>query len=532
MKKIFTSEKITSKLVVLIAIISLFMTIGFSALNQELFIKTNSLVTTPEYSIYIKDVEAKYTFNGGYVTSTPTFNGTETAMYASLPNLDSSIIFNITIKNDGLTSAVLDHTYISLNNSDMKYKLGDISNGKIVKAGYEAIVTIELCYWDNITAITNSDFSLLIDFEFVPYKNYNDDCTLAWDGLSTSQPITRNIYGTDYYAISNANEYAWFVNYVNNTANNAKAILTNNICLNSKSLPQVNTFTGELDGQNRTISGYNLATDYSIREGSKKEYTGMFKNNSGIIQNININASISDRYYIAAKAWGGAVRLDNWTGGITAENNGKIINSSVSGSLSGYYELYTSTSGSFKVTLREYFGAIAGQNKGIIQGCVNKSTMNVGVNSHFSGIAYNRDSGINFGAITGSNIGYVIDSYNNSPLSITSYVEKTSDHRLWYGGIVGDNESESGIISNSYNAGTISHTEDVRGSKDYHIGGAVGKSIGTITNTYYLDSCGQGGSNGTAISSGDLSNINMVIGNYYTKDIRGINGGYPILKWQ
>ena len=414
----------------------------------------------------------------------------------------------------------------------MKYKLGDISNGKIVKAGYEAIVTIELCYWDNITAITNSDFSLLIDFEFVPYKNYNDDCTLAWDGLSTSQPTTRNIYGTDYYAISNANEYAWFVNYVNNTANNAKAILTNNICLNSKSLPQVNTFTGELDGQNRTISGYNLATYYSIREGSKKEYTGMFKNNSGIIQNININASISDRYYIAAKAWGGAVRLDNWTGGITAENNGKIINSSVSGSLSGYYELYTSTSGSFKVTLREYFGAIAGQNKGIIKGCVNKSTMNVGVNSHFSGIAYNRDSGINFGAITGSNIGYVIDSYNNSPLSITSYVEKTSDHRLWYGGIVGDNESESGIISNSYNAGTISHTEDVRGSKDYHIGGAVGKSIGTITNTYYLDSCGQGGSNGTAISSGDLSNINMVIGNYYTKDIRGINGGYPILKWQ
>ena len=113
MKKIFTSEKITSKLVVLIAIISLFMTIGFSALNQELFIKTNSLVTTPEYSIYIKDVEAKYTLNGGYATSTPTFEGTETAMHASLPNLDSGIIFYITIKNNGLTSAILDHTYIS-----------------------------------------------------------------------------------------------------------------------------------------------------------------------------------------------------------------------------------------------------------------------------------------------------------------------------------------------------------------------------------------------------------------------------------
>ena len=67
--------------------------------------------------------------------------------------------------------------------------------------------------------------------------------------------------------------------------------------------------------------------------------------------------------------------------------------------------------------------------------------------------------------------------------------------------------------------------------KESSLGGAVGLSSGTLSNVYYLDSVGYTGS-GTSVTANDLSNLNVSLGNYYYKDSRSINGGYPILKWQ
>lgn len=69
-------------------------------------------------------------------------------MYSSIPNTSSGIIYKITIKNKGLTSGVLDYTFVSTDNSNIKYKIGGINNVDIIAAGESAEVTVEFEAWD------------------------------------------------------------------------------------------------------------------------------------------------------------------------------------------------------------------------------------------------------------------------------------------------------------------------------------------------------------------------------------------------
>lgn len=111
------------------------------------------------------------------------------------------------------------------------------------------------------------------------------------------------------------------------------------------------------------------------------------------------------------------------------------------------------------------------------------------------------------------------------------YYPETKDY---LGGLVVTN---NGIIQNCSFSGNVIGNYTAIGN-DYgkpdhrnYIGGIVGLTTGTLTNGYYLDSCGFAG-DGTSVSSGDLKNLNINIGTYFTSDIHNINNGYPILRWQ
>lgn len=526
MKKIFKNNTL---IYLLFIFILLFMTTGYASLKQTLTISGNVQMNLPEFSVVTKSLALTSVEGSGVENSTPTYSGTEGAFYFYLPTIDSKVTYTFKIRNVGATQAILDYVFSTVSNENVQCKIGGLYGGEKLVQGDYAYITVEFSYWDGITEPFTDPISAMINLEFVPNNNgYSNECTLAWDGSTTSQPNVRNVYGIDYYEISNANEYAWYINYLNNSSNNVNAILTNNICLNSQALPQVDVFSGNLDGQNRTVNDYVLSINHSTNKGENYIYGGMFKDNSGTIQNLNINGALTETSYIKPNSTSKPKAYD-YFGGIAAINNGKIVNSTFSGSINGSYEIITNC---WVVTpvQRNYIGAIAGQNKGIIQGCANKGDINVGINSHRTACTYERETRINFGGITGSNLGYVSDSYNNAPLTITSDV-KNGFHYLWYGGIIGD--LESGRIQNSYNAGTVSHINNASSTDEYYyIGGALGLSSGTVTNTYYLDSCGQSGSIGKAVSAGDLQTLNLKIGTYYTTDAHNINNGYPILKWQ
>ena len=519
---------------VLTIVILLLMTIGYSALQQILNINATASIGSPEYSIIIKSITASSTENGAYENSTPTFNNTEGAMYSSLPNLNSSIIYTIKIKNVGRTSGVLDYTFVSSDNSQIKYKIGGINNGSILAAGESVDVTVEFEYWDDVTSINSNTVSSLINFEFVPYTDsYSNTCTSSWDGSSSSEPSRRTVYGVEYYEISNANELNWFTSTVNNGSTGINAILTNNICLNSQTMSQIGAsdYAGTFDGQNRTIEGFYTNRDTLLERETTSFYVGLFKKNSGHITNLNVNGSIYERLELTP-ATSTDYNAYDYVGGIVSENVGKISNCSYSGDIEGRFTLRTNCFIN-RPLYYAYLGGIAGINSGVITGSYNKSIILFNTTNRRNACTYEAELHSRFGCITGQNTGYVSDSYNNGGLTLTGSVagfNKISYFR--FGGLIGD--FVSGTLKNSYNSAQLSYSITVESSGEIQeelLGGAIGNSSGTLSNVYYLDSVGYTGS-GTSVTANDLSNLNVSLGNYYYIDSRSINGGYPILKWQ
>lgn len=516
-----------------VIIVIFLMTVGYSVLVQRLNIIGNAKLDTVQYSIVIKSITDSSNSNGAYQNSNPTFNATEGTMYSILPNLDSSIIYNIKIKNVGRTSGILDYTFVSINNNKVKYKIGGINNGDIIAAGETVDITIEFEYWDDVKDIDSTSVSSIINFEFVPYsESYSTECTSLWDGTSSTKPSIRKIYGVDYYQISNASEFNWFVNEVNNTANNINAILTKNICLNSKSIEQIGTndYTGTFDGQNRLINGFYLNNSVNLEKDTKSYYSGLFRKNSGYIKNLNLEGSLFKGLTLIPGT-GADFEAYDYVGGIVTENLGKISNSSYLGEIKTDFTLRTNCFIN-RPTLHAYVGGISAINKGVITGSYNKAVLSAISTNRKNACNYKAYLKLFFGGLTAQNIGYISDSYNNNTLTTTGSIATTrciSYFRI--GGLVGD--FTEGSIKNSYNSGNLSYNiiVDEGAIEEEMIGGAIGNSAGSLTNVYYLNNCGYNGE-GISVNTSDLKSMNISIGNYYFVDSKKINDGYPILKWQ
>lgn len=530
MKRTFKKKNLIYFLVIFVL---LFMSTGYAALRQTLNIFGDTLIGLPEYSVIIKSIDVTSSSNSAYQNTNPTFTNTEGATYSVLPNVDSTLTYTFRISNVGRTSAVLDYIFTDIDNSSAKIKIGGINTGDVLVAGEQVFVTVEIAYWDDITSVSNLLISSMINFEFIPYtSDYSNECTLAWDGSSTSEPTTRTIYGISYYQISNANELAWFTNTVNSGSNNINAIITNNICLNSKSISQIgtDTYAGIFDGQNRTIEGYYHNQDYDV-DNDFTAYVGLFRNNSGHIKNLNLVGNISEIiYYVPGGSHNDEIY--DYLGGIVSINSGKISNSSFSGSIFADFYTWTNCFVS-RPNQYDYVGAIASVNKGVITGSYNVATLDINATATTKTCMYRKSHTVYVGGVIGQNNGYLSDSYNANTLSCQgSALHKNSKYYGRVGGVVGD--FIAGRISNIYNSGSLTHSarESDNGSvEESFSGGAIGSSAGTINNVYYLDTCGLTGT-GTSVSVGDLSALNVSLGNYFEIDTRNINGGFPILRWQ
>lgn len=171
-------------------------------------------------------------------------------------------------------------------------------------------------------------------------------------------------------------------------------------------------------------------------------------------------------------------------GGITGFNNGEISSTYNTGNIE------STTNTSFA-----YLGGIVGYNAAL--GSINFSynTGNLQTTRHYVGgitgfteangrtkirNCYNTGNvfgNMYVGGINGYNQIIIENSYNIGNISGTRNV----------GGIVGFNRNSKAIIENCYNIGTIINT----GTFNMDLGALVGaNSLGVITNSYYLDTCG------------------------------------------
>ena len=180
----------------------------------------------------------------------------------------------------------------------------------------------------------------------------------------------------------------------------------------------------------------------------------------------------------------------------------------------------------------QYSGGIVGHNyvnAFKIDQCVNLGL----VRAHMPGRAY-------VGGIVSETNGPVSNCYNRGEVNINVHTAgyNPSSIATTIGGIVSSARGFTATINNCYNTGTLTcHgyttliTSDYGGIRGYTSAG-IGDSVSLVTNSYTTYEPAGGG---TSITEENLKSLTITspgLGDLFIKDEGGINGGFPVLKWQ
>ncbi|WP_419234100.1 GLUG motif-containing protein [Aliarcobacter cryaerophilus] len=315
--------------------------------------------------------------------------------------------------------------------------------------------SIELPQLKTFYKPTNTLFQSGYGTTLNPYKITN---WTQLQNINNSNILTKNYYFNLLNNLSSSTSD--YTNLASNTSNGGSG--WNTIGNNT------NRFIGIFDGKGFTIS--NLYINRPTQN-----YIGLFGtiNSSSTIKNLGlVNATVSGFIYVGGLVGvndgtitnsyaTGTLSGNSYVGGLVGFNDGTITNSYATGSLSGTHTV----------------GGLVGYN---MSGTIS--------NSYASGnvIAQNYLVGGLVGAIRG---GTITNSYSKGTVSGNSYV----------GGLAGEND---GTITNSYSTGNVSENGQ-------NIGGLVGENFnGTITNSYASGSVnGQSGVGGlVGLSNRTISN--------------------------
>ncbi len=323
------------------------------------------------------------------------------------------------------------------------------------------------------------------------------------------------------YQISTEKELKWFVNTVNGGNTAINGALTTDIALSTAEgtagnwYPignDKNSYKGTFDGKNHRV------TNMVIR-GEKTEQ-GFFGNidGKGTVKNLKVSGNI--------QLTGDSLS----TGGIAGFLEGKVIYCEYSGSVSGgmYVGGITGQTGlNAKVTECRNTASVAGtQNIGGITGAVSYGTISKCINTGRVGTA---DQTLDAGGIAGlmTNYAVVEGCYNTG-----NVVGKKN-----LGGLAGE-ATVCAVPQGCYNIGSVAIGLNAGGSVGSYTGSAY---ISQTTGSFYLaesqaaatDKTATGASSETMKKAGFVKKLNQQIGTEcFAEDTKGLNDGYPILKWQ
>ena len=323
------------------------------------------------------------------------------------------------------------------------------------------------------------------------------------------------------YQISTETELKWFVNAINGGNTAINGALTTDIALSTAEgtagnwYPignDKNSYKGTFDGKNRRV------TNMVIR-GEKTEQ-GFFGNidGKGTVKNLKVSGDI--------QMTGDSLS----TGGIAGYLEGKVIYCEYSGSVSGgmYVGGITGQTGlNAKVTECRNTASVAGtQNIGGITGAVSYGTISKCINTGRVGTA---DQTLDAGGIAGlmTNYAVVEGCYNTG-----NVVGKKN-----LGGLAGE-ATVCAVPQGCYNIGSVAIGLNAGGSVGSYTGSAY---ISQTTGSFYLaesqaaatDKTATGASSETMKKAGFVKKLNQQTGTEcFAEDTKGLNDGYPILKWQ
>lgn len=249
-------------------------------------------------------------------------------------------------------------------------------------------------------------------------------------------------------------------------------------------------FAGIFDGGGHTITGLYINVNDETRESLYHRALFGKVGETGAVKNISVEGFVSapsDKY------------LTNYVAGVAGFNEG-ILENCHSG---------------VDVVGKNDVGGVAGYNGGMVKNCSNRGRITA-------------DGGINTGGVVGlnANDGIVENCYNTGAVSGGGYV----------GGVVGKNAYHSQKMANCYNTGSVTGTKYVGGiaglnekstwgvtvmencfntgtvTGGSYVGGAIGYGDGTVTNCYYLDTCGAGGARGESKTAEEFKTLAALLG--------------------
>ena len=237
-----------------------------------------------------------------------------------------------------------------------------------------------------------------------------------------------------------------------------------------------------------------------------------------------------------------AADVTSYSGGIVGYGNSSLSltschNIGTVSSTSSYTGTSASSSDQY---INAYSGGMVGGGSSsliVVTKCYNKGAISATAYSHSSSYntstsSINRQS--NSGGLIGKGVARIFNSYNRGAVSAYAHytIQYSSSQQTSYtsgtrqvGGLIGNVVSSSSTFVNSYNTGTLTG-----GSK----GGIRGNTTGTVTNCYYLESCGGTVSGGTSKSEASMKSASFPIllntdSVVFVMDVNpNVNDGYPI----
>ena len=151
--------------VVILMILTILISIGYSALNKNLSISGEAFLRS-KGNVRISRIEMSNAENAGYETYNPEYSKRGTKVFSTLPNIDSKINYTVQMNNTTGVKYKFDSVTVSNTNPNIEC-IPSVEVGTIIEVGVSSF-TIEVKYKDGITMDEKTDICE-IKYEFSAY---------------------------------------------------------------------------------------------------------------------------------------------------------------------------------------------------------------------------------------------------------------------------------------------------------------------------------------------------------------------------
>ena len=375
----------------------------------------------------------------------------------------------------------------------------------------DAEPTITVVYaktqWDKVPMAAEADGSYLLPVGYAYDWTFESDSYITQTGTvdltkvaadateTVDVTMSKKPAGTGDaaapYQITDASQLRWFAQQVNDGRSSICAVLTKDIDLGDEPWTPIGQY-------------------------ARNAYKGVFDGQGYTIKRLKITGSTSNHYGLFGVVGSGTVRNLTVEGTVTVTG------------LTNAYSTYG---------IAGIVGAMNDGTTGTVENCVNKATIsgtqNVGGIVGYISSGYTAGKRViqncaNYGDIssTGNDAGGIVGNVSGAVTIQNCYNHGTISGGNWRaGGIVSFLSSSYGKVLNCYTIGKAT-------AKKGDFAQVVGKkNSGTITNCYYLSTLGTD-SNATAVTETELKAVPKGLGDAFVAAPKGLNDGYPVLRWQ